>query len=335
MQLRIRHISRFRYRLPVSESVMQARLHPRTDALQRCLSFELTIEPATASDAYEDYLGNTIHTFDIPGRHSELIVTSYAAVETAQPPTPPQALGPDAWQALDAEVVEGDFWEALAPSTFARPTRLLDGLAREWDLRPSDVGRRSPGGELRRRDDPLQLVREINDRIYAAFDYVPESTRVDSPIDQALELRQGVCQDFTHVMITLVRSLGIPCRYVSGYLYHRGDDHDRAAEGAMHAWCEAYLPGLGWVGFDPTNNTVAGERHVRVAIGRDYTDVPPTRGVFKGPGDHELCVAVQVYHASVAPPEPNLVCIYSSTDADGEREVNQGPDPRQQQQQQQ
>lgn len=326
MDLRVRHISRFRYRAPVSESAMQTRLHPRTDAYQRCVAFEMAVTPSALDDAYQDYLGNIIHVFDIPGRHSELTLTALARVETAQPPPLPNSLSPDAWPALDAEIAEGDFWEALAPSTFARPTRLLAALARDWDLRP-------PTGDLRRRDDPLRMVREINARIYEAFEYVPESTRVDSPIDHALELRQGVCQDFTHVMIALVRGLGIPCRYVSGYLYHRGDDHDRAAEGAMHAWCEAYLPGLGWIGFDPTNNTLAGERHIRVAIGRDYADAPPTRGVFKGNGDHELCVAVQVYHANAAPPEPRLVCVYSSTGADGQREVNLGPDPRQQQQQ--
>ena len=109
-------------------------------------------------------------------------------------------------------------------------------------------------------------------------------------------------------------------------IYHEGR--------ALADWCEAYLPGLGWIGFDPTNNTIAGERHIRVAIGRDYADVPPTRGVFKGEGDHELCVAVQVYHANAAPPEPSLVCVYSSTSEDGERQFTPGPDPRQQQQQQ-
>jgi transglutaminase-like putative cysteine protease len=319
VKLKVRHISRFRYRAPVSESAMEARLHPRTDRQQRCVAFQLAVTPAATDDPHQDYLGNIIHSFDIPVRHSELMVTTQAAVETEQPPPLPDALGPDAWQLLDAEVAEGDFWEALAPSTFARTTRLLQQLAHEWDIQ--------------RRGDPLQLVREINGRIYTTFDYVPESTSVDSAIDLALETHQGVCQDFTHVMIALVRELGIPCRYVSGYLYHRGDDHDRAAEGAMHAWCEAYLPGLGWIGFDPTNNTMAGERHIRVALGRDYADVPPTRGVFKGSGDHELCVAVQVYHTNAAPPEPKLVCVYSTTSAAGEREINLGPDPRQQQQQ--
>ena len=320
MELRIRHITRFSYYAPVSESAMEMRLHPRTDARQRCLAFNLIVTPSASSDSYSDYLGNVIYSFDIPGRHTELTLTSHATVETSQPPPLPEMLPPDAWQALDDEIAEGDFWEALAPSTFARSTRLLQALADEWDIR--------------RRDDPLHMMREINACIYTTFAYAPESTSVDSSIDLALETRQGVCQDFTHVMIALVRKLGIPCRYVSGYLYHRGDDHDRAAEGAMHAWCEAYLPGLGWVGFDPTNNSIAGERHIRVAIGRDYADVPPTRGVFKGNSDHELCVAVQVYHATAAPPEPNLVCVYSTTSPSGEREINLGPDPRQQQQQQ-
>jgi transglutaminase-like putative cysteine protease len=94
--------------------------------------------------------------------------------------------------------------------------------------------------------------------------------------------RQGVCQDFTHIMIALVRQLRIPCRYVSGYLYHRSNGPDRSAEDAMHAWVEAYLPGLGWVGFDPTNNVPTGDRHIRVAVGRDYADVPPTRGCSRG-----------------------------------------------------
>ena len=214
MELRIRHITRFSYYAPVSESAMEMRLHPRTDTQQRCLAFNLIVTPSTSGDMYSDYLDNIIHTFDIPGRHTELTLTSSASVETSQPPPLPDALPPDVWQALDDEIAEGDFWEALAPSTFARSTRLLQALADEWDIR--------------RRDDPLQMMREINDRIYTTFAYVPESTSVDSSIDLALETRQGVCQDFTHVMIALVRKLGIPCRYVSGYLYHRGDDHDRA-----------------------------------------------------------------------------------------------------------
>jgi transglutaminase-like putative cysteine protease len=119
---------------------------------------------------------------------------------------------------------------------------------------------------------------------------------VDSPIDDALQARRGVCQDFAHIFLALARRLGVPARYVSGYLYHDADRVDRSGDGATHAWAEVLLPGLGWTGFDPTNNLIAGERHIRVAIGRDYGDVPPTRGVFKG-ASHvrtELAVSVRV-----------------------------------------
>jgi transglutaminase-like putative cysteine protease len=140
----------------------------------------------------------------------------------------------------------------------------------------------------------MTVLREINHGIFESFEYVPRSTRVDSPIDDALRNRKGVCQDFAHIMIAIARGWSIPTRYVSGYLYTKRDAGDRSSADATHAWVEAYVPGAGWVGFDPTNNALAGERHVRVAIGRDYNDVPPSRGVFKGPANGELAVAVRV-----------------------------------------
>ena len=132
--------------------------------------------------------------------------------------------------------------------------------------------------------------------MYARFEYSPRSTRVDSPIDEALEARKGVCQDFAHIFLSLVRPLGIPARYVSGYLFQTAGSQDRSTDGATHAWVEVLLPDLGWVGLDPTNNLIADDRHIRVAIGRDYADVPPTRGVFKGVSTvrSELNVSVAV-----------------------------------------
>ncbi len=125
-----------------------------------------------------------------------------------------------------------------------------------------------------------------------------------SPIDEALRLRAGVCQDFAHVMVALVGRLGIPCRCVSGYLHHSGEDHDRSGDDASHAWVEAFLPELGWLGLDPTNARVAGDRYIRVAVGRDYADVPPTHGVFEGGAKSELSVAVRVKPGAVpAPPD--------------------------------
>ncbi len=183
----------------------------------------------------------------------------------------------------------GDYWEMLLPSQFAHPTPLLKSF--EEDLK------------LERGENPLQTMLELNHAIYGAFEYVPNVTKVDSPIDDALRDRKGVCQDLSHIMIAMVRELGVPCRYVSGYLCQRRDGRDRSADGATHAWLEAFLPGPGWVAFDPTNDLVGGERHIRVAIGRDYADVPPTRGVYKGEAESELGVAVFVAPAEAPAPE--------------------------------
>jgi transglutaminase-like putative cysteine protease len=152
-----------------------------------------------------------------------------------------------------------------------------------------------------RRDDPLMVVHELNQRLFDYFEYVPRSTRVDSPIDEAIVSSKGVCQDFAHTMIALLRHVGIPARYVSGYLYRSREDHDRSTPDATHAWVDVLMPHLGWVGFDPTNNLVAHHRHIRTAVGRDYADVPPTHGIFRGATDSELYVAVHV-EASEQPP---------------------------------
>ena len=145
-----------------------------------------------------------------------------------------------------------------------------------------------------RRDDPLMLVQELNQRLFDYFEYVPRSTRVDSPIDEAIVNGHGVCQDFAHTMIALLRTVRIPARYVSGYLYRSREDHDRSTPDATHAWVDVLMPHLGWVGFDPTNNLVAHHRHIRTAVGRDYADVPPTHGIFRGKTSSELYVAVHV-----------------------------------------
>jgi transglutaminase-like putative cysteine protease len=286
MYYAIRHLTRFRYSAPIHESVMELRMQPRNEGWQRRHSFELSVNPRARVLNYRDYLGNTVHHFDLPSQHAQLTITAQAIVEVMPPPPLPNAPEPESWSALDRLVAENDYWEWLAPSHFARPTERLNALAGELNLR--------------RQADPLITLRHLTTALHDAFDYRPNGTKADSPIDEALQKRQGVCQDFAHIMTALVRQLGIPCRYVSGYLFHRREDHDRSAEDATHAWVEALLPGLGWVGFDPTNNLVAGERHIRVAIGRDYADVPPTRGVFKGDARSELNVAVQVRLADEA-----------------------------------
>jgi len=141
--------------------------------------------------------------------------------------------------------------------------------------------------------DPLTAMKQLNRAIYDSFEYESGITEVHSPIEHALRERRGVCQDFAHIMTAIARAWGVPTRYVSGYMYHRGAK-DRSGADATHAWVESYLPSLGWVGFDPTNNILAGERHVRAAVGRDYSDVPPTRGTYKGVAESELSISVGI-----------------------------------------
>jgi transglutaminase-like putative cysteine protease len=281
MYYSIRHLTKFLYSNPVSESMMETRMHPRSDLNQRCLTFHLSVSPRCRVFSYRDHLANQVHHFDIPGQHGQLVIVAESLVEM-QPAAPvPAFLAPDAWDELDNMVQQGDYWEMLLPSEFTAPTPVLDALAELLDMR--------------RRDDPLMLLHQLNEQLYNHFEYVPRSTKVDSPIDLALLTHAGVCQDFAHIMLALIRSrLRIPCRYVSGYLFHGQSDHDRSANSATHAWVEALIPQLGWVGFDPTNSLVAGDRHIRTAIGRDYADVPPTHGIFRGRANSELTVAVRV-----------------------------------------
>jgi transglutaminase-like putative cysteine protease len=300
----VRHVTRFLYEAPISESVMEVRMQPRTGATQRCVQFGLSTSPNSRVMMYQDHDGNIVHHFGIPGGHSRLTLTAEALIECGPAPLVPYGLGDDAWPRLDALAATGEFWELLNPSPFTTPTVLLDAFVKE-------VG-------LERGPDPLVMLRRLTSEIFDRFEYSPESTRVDSPIDDALKTRRGVCQDFAHIMIALVRRMGVPCRYVSGYLSHQ-EQADRSSESATHAWVEAFLPDIGWVGFDPTNNRLAEDRHIQVAIGRDYADVPPTRGVFRGVSAvrSELAVAVRVGSAQSGAGDPAPFIPWMSREALG------------------
>jgi len=292
----VRHTTIFRYEPAVRESIMEVRLQPRSEGDQRCLNFALKVEPTANVMQYRDFSGNTVHHFDIAAAHAQVTVTAESSVEV-QTVQAPRASDCGDWSDLDALIATGDYWENLLPSHFAKSTPTLEGLAKELGCE--------------RKGNPLEMLSRLNASVCKLFAYAPQSTKVDSPIDDALSTRQGVCQDFAHIMIALVRRLRIPCRYVSGYMFHRDEkEKDRSLEGASHAWMEALVPRMGWVAFDPTNNLVGGDRHIRVAIGRDYADVPPTRGVYKGDAQSELSVTVTVSPADkslVEPPKPLFV----------------------------
>ena len=272
----VRHTTTFRYEPAVRESLMEVRLQPRSDGEQRCLSFTLDVEPAANIMQYRDFMGNTVHHFDIAGRHSQVKVTAQSAVEVQSVPAPRPTNSGD-WTDLDALVAGNDYWEMLLPSHFVQSSPELEQLARELNCE--------------RRDNPLALLTELNEAIYKLFAYVPNSTKVDSLIEEALRTRQGVCQDFAHVMIGALRSLGLPARYTSGYL--RSSPGSHGAE-ASHAWVAAFVPGSGWLSYDPTNDVMPSDQHLTLAFGRDYGDVTPVKGVAVGGGSHSVEVEVTV-----------------------------------------
>jgi transglutaminase-like putative cysteine protease len=294
MLLEIRHLTRYRYAEPVRESIMELWMQPQKSARQRLVSFDLDLDPAAQLFSYVDVFGNAVYHFDVPQPHTELTIKAQAAVETDSNPVSPEPLDVGEWDRLRSEFVRGDCFDFLHPHRFVEETERLRAFEVEHDI--DDL----------RRLDPWTAVQRLSSTIYESMDYVPGVTEADSPIDLALDAKKGVCQDFAHIMIAVCRSWGVPARYVSGYLFTDRDE-DRSASDATHAWVEVFLPSLRWAGVDPTNNILAGERHVAVAVGRDYGDVPPSRGVYKGEAESELDVAVSVTRARQAHVEPEFL----------------------------
>ena len=286
----VEHLSDFRYQEPAQGSLMVLRLQPREDGGQQVSSFALEIDPPTAPVTFADAFGNVCHLFNIHRAHEHTAVRSRSDVETAPAPDLPDRMEKDAWDALAETAAPLDHFEFLTPSRFARPSPALKAFAE--------------ANGLQRGDDPLSSLLEMSHGLHTAFRYEPGSTEVDSPIEHILETGSGVCQDYTHVMIAIARSWGVPSRYVSGYIHREGAPGEQTPEGASHAWAEFLLPDLGWLGIDPTNDTLADHRHVRVAVGRDYADAAPTRGVVFGGGESRLDVRVRVSEAGE--PEPAI-----------------------------
>ena len=281
----IHHVSRYLYDSPVRRCVMSLCMKPRGDSGQRLLSFELSSAPRASLNAEIDNFGNTKHVLNIHREHGSIEITARSTVERAPAASLPHSLGPDAWDEMLSWKGSFNHWDFTHPSAFARPSPALAAFIDRLDIRP--------GG------DPLSSLAHLSDTLHRGFEYVPGSTSAVSPIEHILESGRGVCQDYAHVMIAIARSWGAPARYVSGYVQVKPGRQDQGA--ATHAWVECLLPGLGWTGFDPTNQSLPAERHVRVAIGRDYHDVAPTRGVLLGGGDSSLEVEVQMRPVGAAP----------------------------------
>jgi len=277
----IRHVTRFRYSAPVRESVMEIRMQPRSEGPQTLRSFQINTTPRAQLYAYTDHLGNAVYHFNVLKAHDELRIEAQATIEMATHVPLSDRLDLLEWDRFNGYNLTHDHYDLLEPSKFSEPTDLLTDFMRTKKLEKAEA-------------DPLSALKLLNSTIHDSFEYESGVTEVHSPIDHALTEGRGVCQDFAHIMIAIARMWGIPARYVSGYLYRRPKSHDLSGADATHAWVECYLPSLGWIGFDPTNNLVADDRHIRAAVGRDYADVPPTRGTFKGVAESELAIAVSV-----------------------------------------
>jgi transglutaminase-like putative cysteine protease len=287
MLLKLSHQTTLTYSDVISESVMELRVAPRQEHDQHRLSFDLAIGPPTTVNSYFDWLGNTVHAFTVNAFHKEIRIVASSVVETDRP-TLDAAQIADTWPPVrrDDDFALFDYLAFGGPVVDSPELRELAA-----SLNPTDG---MPLGELATR-----MLSLINDR----FTYEKGLTTSASPISDVLAHRKGVCQDFTHLMIGLARALGIPSRYVSGLIHPQGERYRGYTQ--THAWVELHATSApsGWIGFDPTNQCIIGPNFVKVAVGRDYRDVPPNKGVYRGQAKESIDVQVQSLELVAIPPE--------------------------------
>lgn len=289
----VAHITDYRYSTPVSEAYVEARLTPPHREEQAILAHSIEFAPETGLSDYVDYFGNTATFYSMTLRHERLTVTNRMTVRTFPRSRPEEALAlpvAEARQILASSLT--DIFDYLQP-TQAVPT---GGPSTEWVKKFLRSG--TPVGEA---------VESLNRAIYERFQYRPGATELNTPLLTVWKKRAGVCQDFAHIMLSVLRTAGLPARYVCGYIETDGPA-DKSPGGrklvgsvATHAWVEVMLPGLQWVAIDPTNNQWCGERHITVALGRDFEDAAPVRGTFKGSGSQSMKVRVIMKRLSEKP----------------------------------
>jgi transglutaminase-like putative cysteine protease len=283
MRFSVTHRTEYAYRAPASESFAELRVWPRNTRTQTVLQRKLILDPQVPVDNYVDYFGNHVEFFSIPFRHQKLAVEATAEVQTF--PTP------DFREAF--EVTLGEARQIFHSQTFT----LLDFVQSSETVPLGEVLRPLKRKALSAGASLGEVLHELNGWIHREFAYKPGVTDISTPLATIVKQRSGVCQDFAHLMLAILRTIGLPARYVSGYIEHydpEKTDIKLIGAAASHAWVEVFLPGGEWYGLDPTNNQPAGERHVVTAVGRDYHDVAPMRGTYKGMLDQKLRVMVSL-----------------------------------------
>ncbi|AQT79501.1 hypothetical protein B1R94_09785 [Mycolicibacterium litorale] len=273
-RMRVVHATGYAYKSPVTASYNEARLTPRSDSRQNVILNRVETIPATRSYRYVDYWGTAVTAFDLHAPHTELEVTSSSVVETEKPEPPAESVS---WDELASEAVRDRFDEVLGPTHYTPASRRIERV----------------GKRIAKEHDPREAVIAAARWVHSELEYVPGTTGVHSSGIDALREGKGVCQDFAHLSLILLRSMGIPARYVSGYLHPKkhavvGDTID----GQSHAWIQAWTGG--WWNYDPTNDTAINEQYISVGVGRDYADVTPLKGIYSGEGSTDLDVVVEI-----------------------------------------
>jgi transglutaminase-like putative cysteine protease len=276
-EFEIQHVTRYIYEGLVRDSANQIILFPIKDAYQDVLRQELLITGNPVVDTYIDYYGNEVGSFTYSEPHSQLTISSKITVNTKHRALPVNDIFP------------GQQWDDLKRLRHMVP--YIDFLKQEYFDGLSELEKIV---QLERSvdDTPYQVALRFTQYVYDNFEYIKGVTTVETKLDEIWKIKAGVCQDFAHILMEMLRLVHIPARYVSGYICT--SKNNLRGEGATHAWAEAYIPDYGWLGIDPTNNCIANETHVRLAVGRNFTDCSPVKGIYKGSSAHRLEVVVSV-----------------------------------------
>ena len=287
MRYQVCHKTTYKYELDVPVSYHLARLKPRDIPGQVCLANALAVEPLpVVVTEYLDYYSNPTQFLIVEGGHRRLVFTSRSLIEHTPAPSPEPSSTPP-WQQVRKDCCGHSHQDTLAAGDFGWPSPLVPTAPEYADYAAASFPT----------DRPLwEAVLHLTQRIYTDFTFDPKATTTATPLSQVFKQKRGVCQDFAHLQIACLRSLGLPARYVSGYLETIPPPGKPRLQGAdaSHAWVACYCPGHGWLGVDPTNNVAPDGRHLTVAFGRDFGDVSPLRGILIGSGRHNLQVSVDV-----------------------------------------
>lgn len=291
---RIKHITRYSYPTPVIDSANQLMLFPLDDEMQEVKNHDLLISHQPSVEVFTDYFGNQVGIFSVIKPHTELSIESQIEVITREAVLPASNLpAAGLWDELQHIGEQFPFMDFLSPES-CEAGEEIEKLTASFTAEGVS---------------PFTAAQKMSNYVYQHFEYKKGITGVETGVDEIWRLKAGVCQDFAHILLVMLRIAGIPARYVSGYICPK--NHELRGEGATHAWVEAFIPFHGWIGLDPTNNCIASDRHVRLAVGRHFTDCTPVKGTYKGSSEHTLEVSVTIENGIPRKEEENAAPVFT------------------------